>query len=1380
MSGTAIPDPIYTDPNFDAGAAQFQQLKDVAKAALAGIAQAPSSLMSIVQPDPKTLIPGTRPAALLYNFASEIVNGITSLRVLPPNQEGYSDDMLKDILTGKPPEGLHLPLNEEVAAAGDRTKQAANKVFPIATPDGPYNNVGREVVDMALSQGVPGTGALLKGARYATPFLNTLLPMSSAGPRMTTAVGAFGGTLEALKEEEARKEEERKATITDTRGSILDPNAPQGFDVSGLNDSGVPADKPYEISDEMRRMVHGRDSGVTYAQVLGPVALGAIALGGLAFRRSYLAKDIAAAKVSRYEQTGKPIIEAYDSANYGAPGSMPTDVLPSVPLPPLSGSASTSLAKTGVSEFVKRYVKSNETRNNIVDFYAPSPVQADVLKAKLDQWDNKTFSHKRTELIATTGFDATTGTRMPSQTVLQNEIAASTSAKRELYNNYVHALDEMDNRNNIGAFTGSTNMHTVQPNTPTRAVNFSAYTTEQLEAIIAAGKYDKDVVSWAERDQGVNRGLMKMAEAEGMISREQRLAFEAQHPNHLSAADINGGIADPFRARDMELHSGVNMVELPAWEKNKQHLEMVVDDIRVNNFRQALIDAIYDGQNRYPKTPKLLSPSLDRSGENQLNALGQNPFQGGLTYVEKKNGASVGVRVNGKLEWHEVHNNELREMLRQSPEQISAVLNAAHFVTRIANSNTTGLGAALLGHFFPITQAGYAFGRTMVVPQRFMATGYVDRLAQSSTKGRVRLPGLIDPTSLAMVPVGLGSAGYRYAALGLASIMHPQADNTAVKLMRSWFGDAAVQAFYMRAHDAMTRTASYQMEAQGAGGIASMGTGVAPVHSLGSIKKKYSPLDAHVPGLYLQSPDSQGIVAQGTGLVKRASLAVHKVYDTVANAVGQSSQVGLFSINRNSKELKRVYGNDAQTMLVQNVRNVAGDPAQKGSSSALEGYGRIAQYLNAAIQDVAHLTSSIIDTPFKVALGFTTGIGIPILYSVYTAIEAGEDSVQEMINDNEAGAAARMIRIYDESRAPENNPGYKLNNTEAIVAAFFRQLVFDVLDVYNIHKDSAWYDQVRNGLSDFLGRKITTGTGNAVANMTSATISAPVPVIINAGVAAWTGKTLKLDPVALARDGVNSQTLLQSTGPNDPKITGMENHSTNDTALVKQRVQDMLGAILGIAGKVFMDATNAGTQTYAGSSDLWLALDSSSQVITQRMRDSLAPATGVLWNNNGQLTRRTQVDDEITSSVHAMRLTMTAKSDVRNPGMMSRNGPLAAMTPDMIAKAPKDPLMLKAYLATASVSQRILSEHGSYVGIENMQKELRTLLDKGMLPGSPQVFNPAERRVIGNELTRSMRIEKTKFLSQINDLNDMISNTVGHSTNIKTIDWSQGLEQFQK
>jgi len=85
-------------------------------------------------------------------------------------------------------------------------------------------------------------------------------------------------------------------------------------------------------------------------------------------------------------------------------------------------------------------------------------------------------------------------------------------------------------------------------------------------------------------------------------------------------------------------------------------------------------------------------------------------------------------------------------------------------------------------------------------------------------------------------------------------------------------------------------------------------------------------------------------------------------------------------------------------------------------------------------------------------------------------------------------------------------------------------------------------------------------------------------------------------------------------------------------------------------------------------------------------------------------------------------------------------------------------------------ARMISGQHAPYAVVEDLRKAIVELSQSGRPPD--------EVRVMHNQLTRTLHNQVSLVNNQLNDINDAVSNIVGHPTNIQKIDWTKGMEQF--
>jgi hypothetical protein len=256
--------------------------------------------------------------------------------------------------------------------------------------------------------------------------------------------------------------------------------------------------------------------------------------------------------------------------------------------------------------------------------------------------------------------------------------------------------------------------------------------------------------------------------------------------------------------------------------------------------------------------------------------------------------------------------------------------------------------------------------------------------------------------------------------------------------------------------------------------------------------------------------------------------------------------------------------------------------------------------------------------------------------------------------------------------------------------------------------------------------------------------------------------------------GANQQTLTSPVGHTTPNMPGRQpDENRNNKTVLMDRFGHMIAAITGITGQNTLDAYHAFNQTQARTGSTDEALQSAGQVYRQSFKDSFPMLRGVAWNSDGRLSLSTPLDKAVTDSVEKLRPLISERQDSRNIGLTRAHGNAVEMAPNQQAKVPLDPTMAQAYDVASRMGSRMINgPHAPYAVVEDLRKSIAELSQSGRPPD--------EIRVMHNQLTRGLHNQMSVINSQINDINDAVSNVIGKSTNVSKIDWTKGMEQFSR
>lgn len=1309
------------------------------KSALTSLSAAPAALTSLVVPDPKTGIPLTGLGSQVYNFADTVLHALTKTNPavgvgVTPSQDETAN--LNEALLGKrapepvtslkPYEGVGLPYTKEVGDAEHRVKELGKELLPPIPPTNEFERVGQGVVESAAGMGVPLPAALLgklpAAARVAESFINP------TGPVVRGLGGVIGGT-EAIA---------HPAQEPLTFAQIMAPDAAP-VDNTQLPVPPIPPAQPPEqglrLADltpqpnELDSIVHKEEQHTpTWGDLaVGLATVGAVVLGHKTLRAT-MGADIDAAAMARWESnTAYADHKAAMRAGTVGPGTP----APEVPLSPrvTSPLIPDALAQTSLKAR-NATIDSHAIVNDVNERYAPTQDMSDALRSQWGTSGNIQYVNERIKHIAETGHDSTSGVSMPSLKDQATRISTWDDATKKAYNDAVYSANELDNRTKL--FT---------PGQQAPRVQFSDYSDAQLRKFVADGYADPNVAFELHQNQVHNVRMTELMQGRGLIDSTEAAKFIRDHPNYLPTADVRGIIDNPFKARDLTEHSGINSAYVPAWELKKQHFEAVIKEAEQNIPITNTVRNILDGQTSNPRAPKLVE----------------------LLTEPKQDGSTIAFRENGQLRYAQINNSGLRLAMQQPAATQSLLIDAASKVSALARSGTTQAIAATMGSPFALKNALRMTSRMGIAHAPDTYTGYLDRALQQLNP-KLGLPGGADPTMYLAPFIGTVQNAYGMQAKAISEMLRGGASNPFNSVLRRALGDAAVDALSARVGVAYNRSIRGMMHEQGGANSTGLAAVETPTSQFGAREKVASPLNATVPELYM----NYGKLA-APNVVR-----LNNLFSELLNMVGESTHTFYYGLNRNNPALIAKHGVEgAERMNVFNTRQLGGDVGQHGANSLVRDYSAISKYTNVMLQDWANLTDAMAARPFQTTLNYITTMGIPAAASIYTAMLHGPDAINHLFNELSSDQKSAQFHFYVPGQPPENSPTIPVSQTDRFAIAPLLQMMFDIGNLQSHDPTDATWQWMQNGLEDLFSKHITEGTiQGAEAGLKSAT-EIPTPDALNAGFAV-AGQRPIINPVDLvAGKGPLGDRLHRPLGGDDPNLPGVaQEKDPNGDAVTASTWRNVMGAVLGAAGSAAHQSFQAARANYALHKDPVEALSTIADTFGNRLKQSVPVARGILWDAPEKLSMASPLAVSVREGINSLRPLIPVKSDIKNEGFTRTHGTPIEAGPLSQAKLPEDPTMLQAYIVAGRMASKMLGgKHSPEKEVSDFSKLI------GVIPnsGKPEAQKLAEH----NDLVRQRQLSLERAADMITDINTAVSRVIGKQVDVRKVDWHKGPEQFK-
>lgn len=573
--------------------------------------------------------------------------------------------------------------------------------------------------------------------------------------------------------------------------------------------------------------------------------------------------------------------------------------------------------------------------------------------------------------------------RIRSRDAHEQEIAALKQSDRQagaLYDAALAAADELNTRS-VNAVNGNW-----APGTPGVAarVKLHNHSDADLENIVNTARADPRLYDLIEAQRQDMQTLLDFMVAKGLKSPEDAARMGAAHPNYLHtmhAQDrVERGHSDytvlttgntpnsPLTARTYQHKGGDLHSQDPTISTNeaiRKVVSLALENDARRSFAQAMQPYIAHMKATAPNEPRLVRDVKVRVQDRTT------PGWTTVSYLE-----------NGKRHAMEVA-APVAENLQSYPRATVAIMSG---LARGMRNATTGPVAALFGSVqAPSSAMMAAMATTTNRPAGFKA-GMIDSAVQKVTGGRLGVRA--DPTFV----LNTASAAVRdlssEAVRGFASHLRraelnnsPLAKFIGPTRLRQWMNDAEA---------AYERSISAQMRRQG-----SAGTGISrdpdKARSLDVQDQALTPEYAAMA----QRSDAHGAVNKaietarhyGNVLTPVEAVRSWRMFNTVLDIISGSAASAFIRQNQGAPvSSKALHGM---------ARRLAGDPAEHGSSPAIQKLTSVIPYSNITMQSTAAYVRAFRQHPVAATAGIATAIALPQMVQLASAIIADEWEMEQ-------------------------------------------------------------------------------------------------------------------------------------------------------------------------------------------------------------------------------------------------------------------------------------------------------------------------------------------------------------------------------------------------
>lgn len=1083
--------------------------------------------------------------------------------------------------------------------------------------------------------------------------------------------------------------------VIDMSGS--DPNARQTIDMTGAGADGAATQPPFtpvSFTDPSSWTVKG---------VVETVAGALVAAEAARFAHGRIAPAYRDARYAEASQT-------YNAAEAALGGNKPPGEQAPVP-----GSTVGTLATQSVLD------DTAAVKSFLVAAADNPTVGRQNAHAYGDMVSNKSVITRYQDMLESGDFH---GTKIPAPAEWQRDIAALPDDTREKFNAGMKAANEIENRNAVIQDKLQSGTPFTEPET---RVDDSHLSTDDLKQIRDDALADPVVKELMDRRTQMTDGMADALQSHGLWDAATASDVKAAHRFHVSAADIDGAIDNPLRARNITPGTGNVTADLKVWELADQHDAMLYRAVEQNHADQLIVNTGLSQQAR-PLAGGVMPARLFT----EITTPKGEP-------VPPRASNYMSVRENGVLRHYRVANDDFLKAVQRPPVQMGATLIGINKMRQYQQAAITGGGAVLSGHAFQLIGGLRNAGEIAVMRSK----GFVGSHGEKYTgiAGDPITPYL---GSVNQMVRGVSSVGVK----AVADILDPRTSIGA--RMEAMFGAKGAQAVRQRAQNAYNTSNLASMRREGLSSPSAYTNKELPLTS----KNVSMPSRNLVPELFRMND---------WGGAAPTVVKLRNLFDDMRGAIGDAAHANLYALNKDRAGITR-------EALRNEVRQVTGDPGTRGANPAVRAYGSAVPYGNIALQELSTVARRFSGDPLGTTTRFLTHYGGLAAAAVFTAMLAGPDAIQHLFDSTNDQERSKSFRFYV--------PGQPTTPIELPVMIMMRpamnlmtQLMYDAFGLANHAQDGDTASKVEKFFAEFFDHHIMQSTVQGTLAGISGGLPPIVPAGFNAAAGALTGKTV--DPTlynAVTNYGkpVTSMFSRDVTGANTnmPGEHGKVDPVTGSAD--GEWMQVVLSDILGVGGHVIWDTLKQYANAQSHNLPLSHVLDNFAAGYGQRVRDDV-PGANLVWGSNIKQTGFTPLQQRVDDALDKMRTTTTWKGDLTQFGM-TRKGGLPLPEPGS-QQVPSDPTMRQMYVTT-SIYMGILGNkpESPLKQISDLRKQMNSL------ERSP--LSPDTVRGLKNDYIKQINDKYVQVQGVIHMLNTTLSQQAGAPVDIRRVNWSKGPEQF--
>lgn len=1306
----------------------------------------------------------------VYDAARKPINEIL-------DQTGIAKHM-EQLTTGDP----HLPAPFEFfTKAGESAKETENKIYEAlphstaATPEEQQyldaaRSIGGATGDMAP---VPGVGAALKLAPAAVgkvaSFLLPTVEHATTNIPVATGLGTVATAIAPSPAEGATPTPvgNQGLVIDPATGNVGTPNA------GGLGITPTPPDatKPVQVAENKGFSFFDQPAtatdatpaappgfsffdtpqgpppseGMTWGQILGAGA--AAVAAGLAVKYVHGLSGATTSILRDARYAAPKIADAAADFNNARIANAAGDIGPGPANRPAAPTPRVSLvqeiatkAKNGMlddTELLQSYIKLSQTDPTIGKRLAN---QASTVFDEM-AWHN---SLRQTLKL---GHDIKSGISFEKPEILYKNYAGLTNEERTAFNRGMAAANEENNRAILRRRGGSVAEHDF-PNT----------SDAELRAYVTNMQANPKLKAMQDMYRGIQNDVLEIGVRRGFFPAKEKAQMLSSHPDHVADVDKNGRILHALGPRSLDPMTSINEMNSDVIAPFGQHIESLLRQYELNEFRTALIDHMMDVQSSVRGAPQVVE-KLQGYGHNQPTTPSYYPTMGAEGSGPRD--TIIALRRGTGVEYYRIADDTYFNLFKtNNAARMRSGLGIMDASRKLVQWGSTGVGSLLSGRAFPpVNVVRTAITGPINRPLGY-STGLIDTALQAASGGRFGNRILPDPSSLVGIPYSYLRGRFDQRVMNLANLFDKANPNPVTQMLNTTITPTRMDKIADWLRNYYLNTATHEMRSYGIGGQGQTFRAAAPSLAGGGkgsaiIRTVSGEL---VPRAFMPSSPS--------GRIKAFWLNIQRPLDEAFAEMSDAAHQFYYRTNR-ARGMSPMENAEI-------TRNLVGNPAKQGASAVARGVNEWTPYLNVSTQGLARRVQAFKESPVGTTAAWFGGPGLTLAALSMLTSMRNDRTAAHLNNEVSLQGKAANVHIYTNDD-PDQRLEISLPQEERSMYAVQLGLLHTGLDLFNTYHDKYAREGVYSFLKDLLSEHVSNEVQENILYGASDALSliSPPPIVemaLNAG-----DMSLRPDLAhtvhALQDDGgLSFGAFLKPNVPDHPLPNQAEgdNHLFNEDG---KKWSTILNSLLGGASYVYDMARNGASYM---SGDRHSFMDSMGQVgkdFVQRVMDKNPMVNTLIWDNNIKLARPPIVEMTERRLDVMKQATQGAKSAEKMEGTTGGSHPLPVSTFGDQKRVPTDPTMRAMFFAVAAESSHIESRH--MTEINQMKKQIANEAN--------QFVNPQERRVWENKMYRIIADKYRVIADRLEDLDANLSGMAGDvPVRAEKIDWTKGPEQFHQ